>query len=177
MFRVREAQDRGIRRVVPALLAVGVAVGAGLALLGIVTERSDTLLAAQLAADHATCFRLFVLAPPGGTDAQQVEAVLASEYGWSIHVPPTSAKAGVELVGARRCLYAGGALPHLMYRAGGPDVSLYILEGVIREPADLVAVGHRSRVWSRDATMHGLVWPAAAGELARATESLVSEVG
>ncbi|HXH23603.1 MAG TPA: hypothetical protein VNI78_00050, partial [Vicinamibacterales bacterium] len=60
-------------------------------------------------------------------------------------------------------------------RAGGRDVSLYILEGVTREPADLVAVGHRSRVWSRDATTYVLVWPAAAGELVRAVEYLVSE--
>lgn len=170
------AQVRGVRRLVPALLAAGVAVAAGLALLGIVTKRFDTLLAAQLAADHATCFRLFVPASPDGTDAQQVEAVLASEYGWDIHVPPTSAEAGVELVGARRCLYAGGAIPHLMYRASGRDVSLYILGGIVREPADLVTVRHRSRIWSRGATTYVLVWPAAAGELARAVEYLVSEV-
>jgi anti-sigma factor (TIGR02949 family) len=164
-----------VRRFIAALAAAAVAVAAGLAVFGIATDRFDTLLAAQLTADHAACFRFFAPTVSGGADAEQIEALLARQYGWDVHVPPSSVEAGVELVGARRCVYARGAIPHLMYRAGGRDVSLYILEGITREPADLLAVGHRSRVWSRGATTYVLVWPAAAGELVPAVEYLVSE--
>ena len=37
---------------------------------------------------------------------------------------------------ARRCLYADGRIPHLMYEANGQDMSLFILEGDSREPAE-----------------------------------------
>ena len=41
-----------------------------------------------------------------------------------------------------------------------------MLDGVERPPADLVAAGHRSRVWSRDGKTYVLVSPVAAGEMA-----------
>ena len=41
---------------------------------------------------------------------------------------------GLQLVGARRCLYADGLIPHVMYRANGQDVSLFVLNGVTRNP-------------------------------------------
>jgi hypothetical protein len=62
-------------------------------------------------------------------------------------VPPSSAADGIRLIGARRCLYADGSLPHVMYRVGGHDVSLYVLDGVARPAADLVSLGHRSHIW------------------------------
>ena len=35
-------------------------------------------------------------------------------------------------------------------RVNGQDVSLYMLEGAARKAADLIAFGHRSRIWILD---------------------------
>jgi anti-sigma factor RsiW len=154
-------------RFVPAALAVGLVLFTMLAVVTLATQRSNTLLAAQLTADHTKCFRGF---PPSGAavDARGAEERLASQYGWDIHVPPSSAEDGVRLVGARRCLYGDGRVPHLLYDAGGQPLSLFVLEGVMREAADVTTFGHRSRIWSRGPTTFVLVSPAGAGELARA---------
>jgi hypothetical protein len=79
-----------------------------------------------------------------------------------IPVPPSSAEAGLELVGARRCLYAEGHMPHLLYLVGRQDVSLFVLEGEARPEATLASLGHRSNVWSVGANTFVLV--ALAGE-------------
>ena len=50
---------------------------------------------------------------------------------------------------ARRCLYGEGRIPHVLYRAGGEDLSLFVIEGVTRRPGDVAAFGHRSRIWTR----------------------------
>ena len=87
------------------------------------THRSDTVLAAQLTADHAKCFRLFANRDASAVDAQRVEQMLQDDYGWDLRVPPSSGATGVRLIGARRCLYADGAIPHVMYDVGGHDRS------------------------------------------------------
>ena len=66
--------------------------------------------------------------------------MLADDYGWDVHVPPSSPPDGVQLIGARRCLYADGRIPHVMYRVNGQDVSLFVLEGVTRPDADVTVV-------------------------------------
>ena len=146
-----------------------------LALFSLATHRSDTLLAAQLTADHSKCFKIF--ASPGGADADAValEEMLSDEYGWDVHIPPSSRDAGVQLIGARRCLYADGRVPHVMYRLNGQDVSLYMLEGVNRTPATVSTLGHRSRIWSRGATTYVLVSPDAAGDLGSAADYVMQE--
>lgn len=135
-------------RLVPALVAAVLVVFTVGALLALLTRASDTLLAAQLVADHAKCFASLE-GEDREADAAQIERMLASRFGWNIHVPPSSARDGVRLVGARRCLYAEGRVPHLMYRAGDQEVSLYVLQGMMRRSADLVTFGHHSRIWSR----------------------------
>ena len=99
------------------------------AFFSIATRRSDALLAAQLTADHSKCFKLF--GPPDGTaaDAPNIERMLFEQYGWKIHVPSSSAEDDVQLIGARRCLYGDGLVPHVMYRVHGQDVSLFVLPG------------------------------------------------
>lgn len=139
-------------------------VAAGI-VLSLATSRSNAVLAAQLTADHAKCFRLFPTPNSPAPDAQQLETMLLNRYGWDVHVPPSSAADGVQLIGARRCLYAEGLLPHVMYRVNGQDVSLYMLPGVSRNDADVSSLGHRSRIWSDGAMTYALVSPVAAGEL------------
>jgi len=164
------------RSLVPAVLTLVLVVFAGSALFSVATRRSDALLAAQLTADHAKCFKLFATGGSSGADARDVERMLSEQYGWDIHVPPSSAAAGLQLVGARRCLYADGLIPHVMYHANGQDVSLYVLNGVTRKASDLVTLGHRSHIWTRDDTTFVLVSAAdEAGALADATRYVMKE--
>jgi anti-sigma factor RsiW len=161
-------------RIVPASLAVGLVLFTAVAIVTLATQRSNTVLAAQLTADHAKCFRAF---PPSGgdLDARAAEERLASLYGWDIHVPPSSPRDGVHLVGARRCLYGDGRVPHLLYEAGGYPLSLFVLEGVARDPGDITTFGHRSRIWSRGPTTFVLVSPTSAGDLSQAVSYVQQE--
>jgi hypothetical protein len=165
----------GLRRVasLTASLTAVLTVVVGMFLFSLATHRSDTVLAAQLTADHAKCFRLFAHRDSPDVDARRVEQMLEDDYGWDMRVPPSSAAEGIQLIGARRCLYADGSVPHVMYQVGGHDVSLYVLDGVTRPAADLVAFGHRSHIWAAGRRTYVLVWPVAAGELSAATRYVV----
>jgi anti-sigma factor RsiW len=46
-------------RLVPLTLLATIVIVAGIALFSLVTRRSDAVLAAQLTADHITCFKMF----------------------------------------------------------------------------------------------------------------------
>ncbi len=173
--RARPAQARGWTRVVPLTLAALLVVFTLSALFSLATHQSNTLLAAQLTADHSKCFRLFAPDSAAGVDARAIEQLLADRHGWDLHVPPSSADADVQLIGARRCLYADGRIPHLMYRVNGQDVSLYMLEGVSRDGGEIRAFGHRSRVWTRGATTFVLVYPEDAGDMTKAAQYVMQE--
>jgi len=161
-------------RLLPASLAAGLVLFTALAVVTLGTQRSNTVLAAQLTADHTKCFRAF---PPAGSDvdARAAEERLAARYGWDIHVPPSSPRDGIRLVGARRCLYGEGRVPHLMYDVGGYPLSLFVLEGVARDADDMTTFGHRSRIWSRGTTTFVLVSPASAGDLSQAVSYVRQE--
>jgi anti-sigma factor RsiW len=147
-------------RLVPLTMIATVVILAGVAIASLATRRSDALLAAQLTADHVKCFKAFV---PDPTSAQEVERRFATSYGWAMHVPPSSADAGVRLLGGRRCLYADGTVPHVMYETGQAErVSLFRLEGSTRADADLTSLGHRCRIWSRGGNTYVLVAPESA---------------
>jgi anti-sigma factor RsiW len=154
-------------RLIPAALTATLVLFTAFAAFMLATQRSNTLLAAQLTTDHERCFRQV------GTPAAELNAVaeenrLAASYGWDIHVPPSSPANDIRLVGARKCLYSHGGIPHLLYEVGGTPVSLYILEGVTRNAGDLTTFGHRARIWSRGATTFVLVSPESAGDLPQA---------
>ena len=162
------------RSLVPTVLSVILLVFTASAIFSLATRQSDAVLAAQLTADHSKCFKLFVTGNPPVMDAHEVEEMLSREYGWKIHVPPSSD--GLQLIGARRCLYADGLIPHVMYRANGQDLSLFVLNGVTRSPSDLVTFGHRSQVWTKGDTTFVLVSPSdETGRLADATRYMMKE--
>ena len=173
--RAASALRAAAPRLLPVSLTAILIVFTSTALISLATQRSDTLLAAQLTADHAKCFKLFGGEGSATADAARLEQMLADRYGWDVHVPPSSAAAGVELVGARRCLYADGRIPHVMYRVNGRNVSLYMLEGVERRDADVTSFGHRSRIWSRGATTYVLVWPVGGGDMTTAARYVMEE--
>lgn len=162
-------------RLVPLALAAALIVFSATAILSLATERSNGVLATQLAADHVKCFRLLGASVHLGSTSHEIEHALANRYGWDAQVPPSSAADGVELLGARHCLYADGLVPHVMYRVEGQDVSLYMLNGVARDGADLVTLGQRSRIWSRGENTYVLVSPSAAGDLGRAVRYVMRE--
>lgn len=162
------ARPRGLSawrvRLVPFALMTLVVTGTGIAVMSVASRRSGALLAAQLTADHVKCFKVFV--PNGEATAQQVEHDLEAAYGWDIHVPPSSPQNGLHLLGGRRCLYAEGTAPHVMYRADGAvPVSLFRLDGVTREDAEVTTMGHRSLIWSRGGNTYVLVTPESARNL------------
>ena len=106
--------------------------------------------------------------------AEEAERLLSQQYGWKIHVPPSTS--GVQLVGVRRCLYADGLIPHVMYRSNGEDLSLFVLNGVTRNATDLVTFGHRSQIWTRGDTTFVLVSPPEKSDrLAEATRYMMKE--
>jgi hypothetical protein len=160
---------------VQATLAVGLVLSTGFAIVALATTRSNTLLAAQLTADHEICFRRLPGQAAPGLDAVSEQERLADTYGWDLHIPPSSAANGVTLVGARRCLYAHGSVPHVLYDAGGQQVSLYVLEGVARPDGDVTTFGRRSRIWTQGTKTFVLVSDAAAGELTRAVAYVRSD--
>ena len=161
------------RRLVPLSLAVVLMIFTASAFLSLATHRSDGLLAAQLSRDHTWCFKRF--AGSTGADAADMEKLFNDLYGWRVHVPPSSEAAGVQLIGAKRCYYAGGAVPHILYRVNGQEMSLYVLDGVQRPAADLVSAGHRSRVWSRDDKTYVLVSPVSAGDMTVAARYVMQD--
>jgi len=173
--RLRVALRASAPRLVPVSVSGVLIVFTATALFALATQRSNTLLAAQLTADHAKCFRIFAGPDSAPADAAHLEQMLLDRYGWNVQLPPSSASAGVQLIGARRCLYADGRVPHVMYRISGQDVSLYMLEGVAREPADVTSLGHRSRIWSRGDRTYVLVSPESAGELTAAAQYVMQE--
>jgi hypothetical protein len=115
--------------------------------LHVVTGRSMTVLAAQLAADHATCHLTGhvedALEPAAARDR------LATRYGLHTVVPPGTADGRLRLVGARRCLTGSGRNVHLVYRYAGRYVSLFLLPQEGRAEQAVAVLGERAQAWTR----------------------------
>jgi anti-sigma factor RsiW len=111
------------------------------------TERSTTVLAAELAADHVKCFALNQLLHTH-QDAANVERSMARGFGWAAHLPERPEQMGLELVGARPCLYGEGRTAHIMYRYKGRPVSLFMLPQMVRKESVIKVLGHQCAIWS-----------------------------
>ncbi len=108
------------------------------------TAHSARILAAELTADHVKCFVI----GPSGSGEQGTARVLMSHFGWRAHLPADGDRQGLELVGARLCVYGEGRAAHIMYRHHGTPVSVFMLPGTTRA-GDLVDVlGHEAAIWS-----------------------------
>jgi hypothetical protein len=123
--------------------------------LHVATERSTTVLAAQLAADHAKCHWLD--RNRGDSDPAAVGGLLAARYGFSLRVPPGSAEKGLRLIGGRRCLTGEGTNAHILYRYHGSPVSLYLLPQSHRMPSAVDVLGRHAYMWSRRGGTYVLV--------------------
>ena len=148
----------------------------GAALLPIVTERSTVVLAAQMALDHLKCFMIDGDSDGAPISKADAEATIAREYGWTASVPASAAAEGVELMAVRHCLYGDGMAAHLLYRAHGQPVSLFILPGLVRPAAELSVLGHSEVVWTQGDRTYMLVSRAGpTAELARVASYLRNE--
>ncbi len=134
-------------RLGPYALAATLLLAAGGVSLYELTDRSMRVMAAELAADHIKCFGLNHVLGTRHT-ASAVEGSIASAFGWPLHLPDRPERAGLELVGARPCLYGEGRIAHIMYRHNGHPVSLFMLPGLSRPEVLVRALGHDASIWS-----------------------------
>jgi hypothetical protein len=148
----------------------------GAALLPIATVRSTAVLAAQLALDHLKCFTI-----DGDANGQPIakadaEATLLRDFNFAVTVPASLPSERLDLLAVRRCLYGDGLGAHLMYRANGEPVSLFILPGLTRPAAELSLFGHDEVVWTQgDRTYMLVARGASASHLARVASYLRTE--
>jgi anti-sigma factor RsiW len=133
-------------RVTPYALAASLVIVVGGAFVYQATDRSVRLMAAELAADHVKCFALNHALGTHQTGSA-VEASMGSSFGWTMHLPMDASRAGLELVGARPCLYGGGKIAHIMYRHQGRPVSLFMLPKTARAQELVEVLGHEAAIW------------------------------
>jgi anti-sigma factor RsiW len=133
-------------RLTPVALAASLVLVVGGAFLYQITEKSARIMAAQLAADHVKCFAmnrvLGTQQPPS-----LVERSMLAGFGWQMQLPFNPERAGLELVGARPCLYAEGKVAHIMYKHHGRPVSLFMLPNASRSAEFVEVLGHEVAIW------------------------------
>jgi len=134
------------RRLAPYALAASLVFVVGGAFVYQATDKSSRVLAAELTADHVKCFAMNGLfGKHQGVDA--VESSMAANFGWRMHLPADPARAGLELVGSRQCLYGEGEIAHIMYRHDGHPVSLFMLPKSARTEELVGVLGHEAKIW------------------------------
>jgi len=158
------------RRLAPLAVAAGLVLFSGVSIYE-ATPRSARLLAAELTADHVKCFTLNSLIGPNG-GPQAVEAVLASRFGWRARLPQRPEQIGLELIGARPCLYGQGRIAHIMYRHHGHPVSVFMLPDTVRPDQFVEVMGHEAVIW----TEHGRTFVLLASEPRPQVERMASFV-
>ena len=134
------------KRLAPYALAASLVLVVGGAFVYQATDKSARVLAAELTADHMKCLALnYALGTHEGPAS--VESTMAASFDWRVHLPEDASKAGMELVGARPCIYAEGKIAHIMYRHEGRLVSVFMLPKSAR-PDEIVEVfGHQAKIW------------------------------
>ena len=133
-------------RLAPYALAASLVLVVGGAFVYQATDKSATVLAAELTADHLKCFAMNRAFGKHDCTAA-VESSMASSFDWRMHLPADPATAGLELVGSRQCLYGEGEIAHIMYRHDGHPVSLFMLPGTARAAQLVEVLGHEAAIW------------------------------
>ena len=134
-------------RLAPFALAATLVLIVGGAFLYRMTQISTRVMAAELTADHLKCAVMNSVAGTAQT-AAFVESSMSSRFGWQAELPEHPEEAGLELVGARPCLYGEGSVAHIMYKHQGSTVSVFMLPRSHRPEAHLGLLGHHLAIWS-----------------------------
>lgn len=144
--RVGQVGARLRSRLAPLALAATLVLIVGAAFLYQLTASSNSLMAAELAADHVKCFAMnSVLGTHQSADV--VESSMASGFDWRMQLPEPD-RSGLELVGSRPCLYGEGKVAHIMFRHNGTPVSLFMLPKTSRGEELVRVFGHEAAIWS-----------------------------
>jgi anti-sigma factor RsiW len=133
-------------RLTPYALAASLVLIVGSAFVYQATDASARVMAMELTADHVKCFalnRMFGTQQAAGA----VESSMMSSFGWNVHLPEHAARAGLDLVGSRPCLYGEGKIAHIMYRHQGRPVSLFMLPDSARTQELVEVLGHEAAIW------------------------------
>src|SRR6266540_5749452 len=133
-------------RLTPYALAASLVLIVGSAFVYQATDASARVMAMELTADHVKCFalnRMFGTQQAAGA----VESSMVSSFGWNVHLPEHAARAGLDLVGSRPCLYGEGKIAHIMYRHQGRPVSLFMLPKSARTQELVEVLGHEAAIW------------------------------
>ena len=136
-----------VSRLAPFALAALLVLIVGGAFLYRMTQISTRVMAAELTADHLKCAVVNSIAGTAQASAV-VESSMSSRFGWQAQLPEHPEAAGLELIGARPCLYGVGSVAHIMYRHQGTTVSVFMLPGSHRADEHLGLLGHQAVVWS-----------------------------
>jgi anti-sigma factor RsiW len=133
-------------RVAPLALAASLVLVVGGAFVYQLTDASARVMAAELTADHVKCFAMNKLLDTHDLPTA-VESSMISGFGWKAHLPDEPSRVGLELVGARPCLYGEGKIAHIMYRHDGRPVSLFMLPNSSRSHDVVEVLGHQAAIW------------------------------
>jgi anti-sigma factor RsiW len=134
-------------RLAPFALAATLVLIVGGAFLYRMTQISTHVMAAELTADHLKCAVVNSMMRTAQSSAV-VESSMAARFDWPVHLPEQPEQAGLELVGARPCLYGEGTIAHIMYRHEGSTVSVFMLPRKRRPDERLGMLGHQAAIWS-----------------------------
>jgi len=126
----------------------------------------ETAFAAQLIKDHQKCF-VALGSAADALEAAEAEARLEQRYGWRMRVPESSSAEGLTLLDVRRCLYADGAVAHVLYELADRPVSLFIVPGAREADRVLEIMGHDALIWSGDENTYVLVGDPGSSEMTR----------
>jgi anti-sigma factor (TIGR02949 family) len=134
-------------RLVPFALAATLVLIVGGAFVYRMTQISTRVMAAELTADHLKCAVMNSVAGTAQSSAF-VESSMSARFDWDADLPDHPEEAGLELIGARPCLYGEGAVGHIMYRHQGSTVSVFMLPRGRRADEHLGVLGHQAAIWS-----------------------------
>jgi anti-sigma factor RsiW len=154
-----------VRWWLPLSMAAAIVLAVGSVLWFTQRQQLEAAFAAQLVKDHQKCF--MSAQPATELDAAAAEARLTTDYGWEMQVPASSPEHGLRLIDAKRCLYAGGAVAHLLYEHGGEELSLFIVPDARHAERALEIVGHDTLIWSDAVHTYALVGEQGQDQLTR----------
>jgi anti-sigma factor RsiW len=139
-----------VRRWAPLSLAATLLLAVAGAFFFGLNSRVDAL-AAQLTLDHVTCFQ-FAPQRLGHADAGTAAREWTAGQGWSIQIPASSTREGLELLGIRRCAMSSGRVAHVMYKWHGEPLSVFVVPRPIQRMHDqqemVEKFGHEAVMWT-----------------------------
>jgi anti-sigma factor RsiW len=135
-------------RLAPLALAACLILAVAGAFLYELSSHSTRVMAAELTADHLKCFRVLNTVLGTHHEADRVERDMAAGFAWPVRLPEHPEREGLELVGARPCVFPEGRIAHIMYLHHGNPVSLFMLPDTARTEGMLDVLGHRAAIWT-----------------------------